>query len=355
MNQRLPALDRLRVAATFAVIAIHITAAYVLVSPLAYYTNQWVRFAVPLFIIMSGYLIYYADLNIGFLSLTSFYRKRLSKVLVPYLLWTWLYGSLTYSLSGAPLKLDLLIIFLAKHLAMGTAFYHLYFLLIILQLYLLYPWLRRQLETKWISWLAASFVLTLTTQTILYLNMMNLITLPVRYQDLYLVAFPGWLFYFVLGLCVALKKDAWESYLPRHRVSLGGLYLISLGLLLLDSRITSTFAASIRPSVILYTVSSYFFFYALALRFKHPLSSLGSWLAQQSFLIFLAHPLVLVILIFLAPRANLQHLWSGTPGMLWLYLGTVGGTLLITYIISLTPAASWVGGTTSQSKFHRPQ
>ncbi len=348
MNQRLPAFDRLRVGATFAVIAIHITAAYLLISPVAYFANQWVRFAVPLFIIMSGFLIYHADLNLGFLPLAVFYRKRLGKVLVPYLIWTLLYGSLNYLASGAPHQLHLLIIFWVKHLVRGTAFYHLYFLVIILQLYVLYPFLRKQLKKSWVTWMLASFLLTLTTQTILYLNMMNLITLPVSYQNLYLVAFPGWIFYFVLGMSVALKKDAWENYLREHGVLLGLVYLISLGLLLLDSHFTSTYGSSIRPSVILYTVSSYFFFYAVALRSNNALSSCLTWLSHQSFLVFLMHPLVLMVLVFMAPRLNQPDLWAGTVGMLWLYLATVAGTLLITYMTSLTPLAAWLGGTSQK-------
>jgi surface polysaccharide O-acyltransferase-like enzyme len=345
MAQRLSALDRLRVLATFAVIAIHITAGYVLVSPVAYYTNQWVRFAVPLFIIMSGYLIYYADHTTGFLPLSIFYRKRLSKVFVPYIIWTLLYGSLLFMMSGAPLKVNLLIICLAKNLLWGTAFYHLYFLLIILQLYFLYPLIRRRLESSWGIWLGASLVLTLTTQTILYLNMISLITLPSGFQNLYLVAFPGWIFYFVLGMCVALKKDLCENYLNQHRILPALIYLISLGLLVLDSRLTSTYGSSIRPSVILYTISSYFFFYAVALGLKRPVSHLTSWLAQQSFLIFLLHPLVLLVLTVLATRFNVPLLWSGVSGMLLLYLITSAATLIITFVASRTPIAAWIGGT----------
>ncbi|PKM78788.1 MAG: hypothetical protein CVU90_00510 [Firmicutes bacterium HGW-Firmicutes-15] len=349
MNQRLHAFDRLRVGATFAVIAIHITAAYVLVSPVAYFVNQWVRFAVPLFIIMSGFLLYNADLKTGFLPRAAFYRKRLGKILGPYLIWTLMYGSLNYLVSGAPHQLHLLIIFWAKHLLWGTAYYHLYFLVIILQLYVLYPFLRNQLKKRYIIWMVTSFILTFTTQIILYLNMMNLITLPVSYQSLYLVAFPGWIFYFMLGMSAALNQDTWEHFLREHEVLLGLVYLISLGILLLDSRVTSTYASSIRPSVVLYTVSSYFFFYAAALRSKTVLPSSVSWLSHQSFLIFLMHPLVLMILILMAPRLNRPDLWAGTLGMLWLYLATVAGTLFITYMASLTPLAALLGGTTPKA------
>lgn len=259
-----------------------------------------------------------------------------------------LYGSFNYLVSGAPHQLHLLIFFWVKHLLWGTAYYHLYFLVIILQLYVLYPFLREQLKNRYFTWIALSLILTFTTQTILYLNMINFITLPVIYQDLYLVAFPGWIFYFVLGMSVALNKDNWESYLQAHGFLVGFIYLISLGLLLLDSLLTSTYSSSIRPSVILYTVSSYFFFYAVALRPKKTPSSCVSWLSHQSFLIFLMHPLVFMILVFASKQLGWPDLWAGTLGMISLFLATVIGTFFLTYIVSLTSIATWIGGTTKK-------
>ena len=50
MKDRLQEFDIIRVIATFTVIGIHVTAAYVLTSPVGYLGNQLARFAVPMFI-----------------------------------------------------------------------------------------------------------------------------------------------------------------------------------------------------------------------------------------------------------------------------------------------------------------
>lgn len=344
MSKRLQEYDILRVIAVFSVIAIHITASYVLTSPLAYLCNQIVRFSVPLFIIMSGFLLYYADYKNGFIPVGIFYRKRFTKVLWPYLIWTFFYVAFSQLISGAAINWGSFLLVLAKHLLLGTGSYHLYFLLIIFQLYLIYPLLRKWLNSYPAPTLAISFLLTLICQTALYLDMLHIIVLPRELLPVYLVAFPVWLLFFVLGMYIAEKKENWEKALRTRVFSLFLIWLISLAILLLDSKITGSFGASIRPSVILYTISSYFFFYVIALRGRNIKSQILSWLAKQSFIIFLMHPFFLAVLVIAAPRLSHPGLWAGNRGMLLLYLATALLTLIGSYAISLTPFASILGG-----------
>lgn len=50
------------------------------------------RYAVPLFKIISGFLLYYSDLYKDRLNYMPFLKKRLNKVLIPYILWTIIYN-----------------------------------------------------------------------------------------------------------------------------------------------------------------------------------------------------------------------------------------------------------------------
>jgi surface polysaccharide O-acyltransferase-like enzyme len=204
MNKRLQEFDVLRAAAALAVIAIHVTAAYVNELPLAYLWNHAVRFAVPLFIIISGFLLYYVTTTI--LPAHVFYTKRLDKILWPYIIWTCLYCSLNAYILGMNNPL-LFLTTLGKDLLWGTGYYHLWFLPIILQLYLLYPLLRRWMEKDARSLFMISLVLTLGVQTLLYLYLLHIIALPPQYRPIYLLAFPVWLFYFVFGMSMALQKS----------------------------------------------------------------------------------------------------------------------------------------------------
>lgn len=341
VKQHLQEFDILRTLATFTVIAIHVTAGYVLLSPLGYVGNQLARFAVPLFIILSGFLLYNSDLNGHGLKAIDFYRRRFDRVLWPYILWT-----LFYALMGGIMAQDIAMALrqLPGHLLWGTAAYHLYFLVIIIQLYLLYPFLRLAIQ-KWPRLLiAGSFLLTLAAQIMLYLAMTSRIHLNPAYNNFWLVFFPVWVFYFILGMWTAREQQNWQKHLQGKTLWLAVIWIMSVSLLFLDSYCTQTYGSSIRPSVMLYTVSSFFLFYAAALRCRTHKPGWISWVAQQSFLIFLIHPAILTILIYGAAWIGLPDLWSRTRGMIAEYLLLAVLSLLCSYVISLTPLAEKLGG-----------
>lgn len=347
MKQHLQEFDLLRALATFTVIAIHITAAYVLISPLGYIGNQLARFAVPLFIILSGFLLYNADLNGNGFKIGDFYRRRFDRILWPYILWTCFYVFLGGMIGGNP---GLAIKQLPVHLLWGTGSYHLYFLVIMIQLYLLYPLFRMTLQKKPAILIAGSFLLTLLAQIFLYLIMLGKISIDPAYNSFNLVFFPVWLFYFVLGMWAAQEKEHWQQKLAGKELLLTCIWVISLTLLFLDSHYTGAYGSSIRPSVMLYTISSYFLFYALARHGQHRKAGLIHWIAQQSFLIYLIHPAILSAVIYTAIYAGWIDLWAGTRGMLAQYLLVTMLSLLFTYLISLTPLADKLGGKRAKIK-----
>lgn len=95
--------------------------------------NRISQFAVPTFIFASAMLLMY---NYGDgCDWRLFYRKRLKNVLLPYILWTALYGAYLFVAYHMPLKSILTV----DNLFFGGMFYHLYFIVIIVQLYLLFP------------------------------------------------------------------------------------------------------------------------------------------------------------------------------------------------------------------------
>lgn len=349
MKPRLREFDFVRAFAAMSVIAIHVTAGYTAYTQSGYYWNQAMRYAVPLFIIISGFLLYFAERDRPRLSYAGFLRKRFQKILLPYLIWTALYTAysnrqhLAQWAVNDPLHPVLL---WAKHLVMGTGYVHLYFLLIVLQLYLLYPLLRNWLEKYQTLLVAGSFVLTLFSQTMIYLHQIQVLVLP-SLGIPYVSLFPIWLFYFVFGMLAARHKESWEEKLAGKMLQVTLIWLASFALLLVDSRYTKTFASSIKPSIMLFCLASYFLFYLICVQVKETRGKIGKWLdwvALHSFLIFLLHPLLVSLLVALANRSGLTKLWYGTAGMLFLYTTVTLLTVLITYLVSLTPFASLLGG-----------
>jgi surface polysaccharide O-acyltransferase-like enzyme len=340
VNQRLREFDFLRAFAALSVIAIHSTSGYVVQTTSGFVWNQLMRYAVPLFVILSGFLLYFRDKSKPPLTYPFFLKKRLKKVLIPYLLWTVIY--VCYSSSHILIRLitnepSQFVALLAKHILRGTGFTHLYFVLIVIQLYAIYPILRDMLQHHPKLILYGSLGLTLISQTAIYFNQINLIVLP-NLGIPYVSLFPIWLFFFIFGMYAALQKEVWDHYLLGKENRMFLIWLAAFGLLFVDSQFTKTAASSIKPTVMIYTMASYFLFYTLALKWGNTKKRMGvylDWLSKHSFFIFLIHPLFLNFLVYHEKQIAV-HLWKGNIGMYKLYLTVSLIALTVSYMASKT-------------------
>lgn len=345
MNQRLREFDFIRAIAALSVIAIHLTASYVTSNKLGAVWNETMRYAVPMFLLLSGVVLMYQDLKKPPLSYFTFQRKRLGKVLWPYVLWSFLYvyyGARdvlkAQGLHGAKRILDTM----PHHLRWGDGNYHLYYLLITLQLYLLYPLLRAWMRRSPWSLLFASLSLSLYNQFAVYLGHTP------WWNDL----FPNWVFYLVFGMFVVIKREWMETHLPKWKVLLGVLWVPCLIGLIMDGRLTHSSYTSLKPTVMLYAVISFFFFYSVALGIKQTTGRIGKlldWISTNSFFIYLVHPFILNRL-YLLSDLYAPKIWNGTKGMVLLYLTTVVLTLLVTYVVRFIPLTSFLGAVRPQKR-----
>jgi peptidoglycan/LPS O-acetylase OafA/YrhL len=350
MQGRLNVFDFLRALATLAVIGIHVSANYADTSPGGLFFNQLVRFAVPMFVIISGYLLYFRDLSAARPeSAARFYQKRFSKILWPYLLWTVFYTLLTqYLLRIWPDPLTLAAA-AGKHLLWGTAGYHLYFMVIIIQCYLLYPLLRVWLQRYPHKALLILFVIGAVCQAWLYLHSIGRYPLPqIAYPQIYMRAFPSWIFYFGLGMYAAHFREQIESGLAAKRLLWGSFWGASLLVLLWESRMTASFATSAKPTIMVYAVISFFFFYSVALQYSAMRMRCVEWFSRQSFLVYLSHPVVLLFLERIVHKIGRPYAWDGVSGMLLLYVLTVVITIGVIYGLRFLPGLSLLGGQSSR-------
>jgi hypothetical protein len=132
-----------------------------------------------------------------------------------------------------------------------------------------------------------------------------------------------------------------------NRAYLTLFWLASLAILLIESKVTNTYGSSIKPTVMLYCLASFLCFYTFALILStNGLSAnkLISWISSQSFFIYLSHLIFLTVLKSPAVTHKFGHLWHGNVGMILLFLAVVILDLLFTYLTSILPIASWLGG-----------
>ncbi|SEU22478.1 acyltransferase [Paenibacillus sp. NFR01] len=147
-KERIPQLDIFRAIAIFAVMAIHATSRTIaetqgtsLFHPFLL-INKFSQFAVPSFIFLSGFVLFYnyIDRPLNRKTLGTFYGRRLAYIIVPYLVFSVLYYILKMT-SGhtwdMPLQEQAAKMW--KYLWTGTAYTHLYYIIIIIQFYVLFP------------------------------------------------------------------------------------------------------------------------------------------------------------------------------------------------------------------------
>lgn len=156
--------DRLRNLATVMVIAIHVSGS-VAQNDTGYDTFFWwsgnfwdslSRPSVPLFVMLSGFLLLGKDYPLG-----DFLKRRFSRVVIPALFWMVIYSFYNYKANGYPATVTQAI----RGIVERPVHYHLWFIYLIIGLYLVYPvlrpWIRAAREQDFLYFFGCCIVGTL--------------------------------------------------------------------------------------------------------------------------------------------------------------------------------------------------
>lgn len=153
-NENLDWINSLRVIATFSVIVLHVAAEilnqYGSISNLDWWIgniyDSSVRFCVPIFLMISGALIFSKTYE----SLGDYLRKRVLRILFPFLFWSIIYIAVGFILKfyhGEYLSLKEVLKFVFVNLKNGAS-YHLWYIYMIIGLYLFFPIIGRWLHNS---------------------------------------------------------------------------------------------------------------------------------------------------------------------------------------------------------------
>ncbi|GAB3390771.1 acyltransferase [Humibacter soli] len=237
----------------------------------------------------------------------TFWPKRFLLVGVPYLVWSLIYCIVDQV--GHPFDLGAFVVHYLWAVLTGTAFYHMYFLLVTMQIYLLAPLLFRLVvwSRRW-HWLvlAIAFAGQLTTSSLdAYapgsLHWLNIVTNVINYQA------------FVIGGAIAADHvPAVMAFVRAHRRGIA-ITTVVAAILTLGVYFFQVFvvgyspyraATAYQPAVILWSVVAGVALMAIGAwwidrRADAPHRTLD-YLSDRSFGVFLAHPLVLWALLAVA-------------------------------------------------------
>lgn len=264
-------------------------------------TDQFFRFSVPLFVFISGYTLY-SKYNNNF-KFWEFYTKRALRILPWYLLWS-LIIYIYINISVVPGFVNYQF---WKLVLLGKVDYHLYFVSMIIQLYILFPillWLYKKLK---LSFLVILFMLTAILYFVFTQDGRGIIQLPWRfYEQQQYLFFGTWVFYFVLGFVLADQAlSSAKIFLKRYKFIFLLAVLTTLFLTvfncfqLINSTVDTNVATrSTRIPILLYStvfVVSAFLFSDVFLKLNKKLLKAILYFANLSFLVYLIHALVIRI------------------------------------------------------------
>lgn len=211
-----------------AVIAIHTTGYFTEVKQfnalvlLNLWTDIFSQFAVPLFILVSGFVLA-QNYRAGF-SLRVFYIKRTRSIIPQYLIFSALYTAFNNwaVMKNSSLGINLMLIL--KNIWHSEASYHLWFFSIIIQLYILYP-----LIIKIYTLFKQRDRAELLILFFLIIQTAFMVGIHTAYLSGIKLNFIGFLFYFGLGI---YTQDHFPSLKRRLAPGKGVLFAICMGLTL---------------------------------------------------------------------------------------------------------------------------
>lgn len=274
------------------------------------------KFAVPLFVFITGLVLFYnydGELRYG-----SFVYKRFQDILLPYLFWTGVYFAwkIGWDQRAAASLLEFL-----RLAVTGKASYHLWYIVMIFQFYLLFPLFRSLVHAvKKERVTTRRAVALLAVLAVCYSYLMTLIPpihtlaeqwgLPVispmfsQFADRNALYF---VYYFLLGAAAGLAIGGWREWLERYRwwvgLAFAGMFGYFSYRMLSHFQLKPEFQVNLndlfllRPVMAFYLIASILAIYLLAMRMSAQPDSIWNramnLIGIYSYGAYLMHALVL--------------------------------------------------------------
>lgn len=359
-------LDRLRIITALSVVAVHTLGNSTFLDPtLGALTAQnaavtALHFTREVFMFVTALALVYVYYGKPF-DTRRFWWKRAVGVLLPYSLWTLLYVVINTrpTSAGGFIRTSLI------DLVTGNASYQLYYILLTLEFYILFPWFLRLLPRlarhMWVT-LGVSFAIEVA---ILVFDHQILPSLPLSsgarafvypFLDRFVLVYQ---FYFVLGAFAALHLPTIKAFLMRHggwMIAAGALALLALEgnflVQVLALRIPMSDAVAVlQPMMAPYSLGAIAFMYWLSLTIAQSDARRGArragrvWheLSDAAFGVYLVHPIILgATMAVVTPRIRTMLPVGVTVAIAWTI--TAAGSVLVTIALLKLPVLSRLVG-----------
>lgn len=293
--------DNLRVLATLSVIVLHVSADILYNYGVLPNTTWWAgnifdgitRYCVPIFLMLTGALLFRRDHEIG-----DFLKNKFLRIVIPFLFWSLIY--ITYNLNtmisnGTQMSFGEKLKWALMQLKSGSS-YHFWYIYLIIGVYLFIPilgkWIRNATEKDMLYFLIVWFsVMMLKQPYIAVLDVTPIIDFTY---------FSGYLGYLVLGYYLSIKD--FKSKLFRNIVPL---VLIALGMGItifgtyyltdLEGKFSEVFYGYLSPNVMIFAIGVFMVFKNHN-KVNAKVAPVIQFVSKYSYGIYLSHVLVLTLL-----------------------------------------------------------
>ncbi|RKR85502.1 surface polysaccharide O-acyltransferase-like enzyme [Mucilaginibacter gracilis] len=341
-KENLDWINNLRIIALFAVIILHTTSPVLETynkGPLniwmvGNFYNSLVRFAVPVFVMISGALLLHRDYEIG-----DFLKKRLVRIVIPFLFWSLIYIAYEYynediAYTGNVGETLHQVLHFLKY---GSS-YHLWYVYMLIGLYLFVPiigkFVRNATQNELLYFLIMWFVVMLLGQP--YLSRFKP-QIDLRY-------FEGFVGYLVLGHYLAFKP------LPKKRIGLWAAVFLATLLLIFGGTyllfkhyngISTLLYEPLSPSILLIASSVFMLGRLYTPKVPQFIITTRDFLGRYNYGIYLSHALVLSILSDNDVNYTLFNPMISIPCIAVVCLAL---SVLLVFIINKIPLGKYISG-----------
>ncbi|WP_088052311.1 acyltransferase [Virgibacillus dakarensis] len=334
----------IRAIACLCVVTVHVTAGFYYENGnsfnwLTQFLNQISRFGTPAFAIISGFLLYNQVIKRGF-NFKKFWKSRFTKVITPFFIWSLLYLLIKwkYNLFAIPsLDSSEEIKYFLYYFFTGKSNYHLYFIAIVVQFYLLFPLLQLFKSKK------SLMLFTLISFFVNFFFVEYKIEIGNGLFNKFLnerVFFFHWVYYFFMGGLLVYYWDLIIKWIKQNTI-----FSMLLGLVVVIGGILEyQLAGWIDSNRSLNMINLPLLFVALAGIY----SSLSSWnkikyyfveIGNLSMGIYLVHPL---ILFFLRRYEIFNHYFDRTRFLPLVFLFTLFVSIALVKLIVKLPFGNYI-------------
>jgi len=252
-------------------------------------------FDVPVFLFASGLFMAYAQMSNQGLNYSNI-GKWIKALILPFIIWVTAHSLVSWLpivIIPQPGAAGLIERFLG---ALNLA----YFIPLVVQFYLMAPWICHMAQKNWRILLLGSALIQMTNSIVWYLPRLGI---PVGstiegFSRISMFFFWAWAIYFPLGVVCGLNLNKIKPWLDKNRIVMTVLVIMAACLMVLEMETLGRFPEMLDPSqfsltVIIYAVACIFFLLSVGERYlpyQRQLVDIG----LKSLGIYLAHPLILL-------------------------------------------------------------